>query len=464
MNGEQSCALSLPLPEDIQKRKWAGDLTGAAEAITRRLKKNLPKDLRDRLELELEILKRLPTQYPYNKAQALAVMRESIGDFTEEELDALDLDGCVDWIYTDAGKRYFVRFHMTLLKTPALALRAGNPVTPDSEWLDPLIERIINEGELTAHIVARAELRVSDDAFIPGETYRAHLPIPADAPQTRDIHLVFPGFKPRMTGGQDDPQRTAFFEETLTENAAFTCQYRFTQIARYADIMGLPPAEALYPGAPPPEPCDLAEEGACFRFTPYLKELCRDVTLGCPTPTDKVRAIYDFVTMHVTYAFVRDYLQIPDLAEYAAVNLRGDCGIQAILFIALCRIAGIPARWQSGAVIAKGFIGSHDWAQFYLEGWGWLFADCSFGGSAYRSGNEIRRLFYLGNLEPLRLVFNRACQKPLTPDKRFPRIDPYDNQTGEIECGAKGFNGRETDGDITLVQLRYDGLDGEDAG
>lgn len=448
--------LSMPLPEDILKRKWAGDLAGAIETIDRRLLTDLPQPLHDRLVLEREIIVRLPTQYPYDRERALAKMQEAIPDFTSEELDSLDLNGKVDFIYVNGEKRYFIRFHKTLLKSPDLLSRMGETPSAQSPWLDPLIEAIKQNGRLTARIALSAELYVTDDAFIQGETYRAHLPVPANAPQTGDIAISYKTFAPKSIDSADAPQRTAFFEETLDQNASFGVDYSFTQTIRYADLDKPAPKEPLYPAAPLPTEADLAEEGACIRFTPYLRWLCADITRSCSSPTQSVRAIYDFVTKRVTYAFVRDYFQIPDLAEYAAVNLRGDCGIQVILFISLCRIAGIPARWQSGLVVAKDYVGSHDWAQFYLAGWGWLFADCSFGGSAHRAGNEARRLFYLGNLEPLRVVFNSHIQKPLSPLKQYPRIDPYDNQSGEIECSQKGFNGREADCDITLISLVYE--------
>lgn len=453
---EDDFTLSIPLPEDILKRKWAGDLDGALKAIDARLETDLPGPLQQRLLLEREIVLRLPTQYPYDSKQALEKMREAVPDFTAEELESLDLSGQVDWIYVNGEKRYFVRFHKTLLKSPGLLKRAGEEVSPGSDWLDPLIRRIQTKGSLTARVHLKAELYVADSAFIPGETYRAHLPIPAKAPQTRDITLRFPGFTPAFIAPEDTAQRTAFFEETLLQNAAFSAEYGFTQTIRYADLDGPAPQSPLYPDAPPPTDGDLSEEGACIGFTPYLKALCEDMTRGAASPLEKARAIYDFVTTRISYAFVRDYLQIPNPGEYAAVNLRGDCGLQALLFICLCRIAGVPARWQSGQVIAAEYVGSHDWAQFYLPKWGWLFADCSFGSSAHRVGNEARRRFYFGNLEPLRIVYNSACQKTLWPQKRFLRIDPYDNQTGEIECGQKGFHGRQTDGDTHVLSLQYD--------
>ena len=45
-------SLATPLPEDIMKRKWAGDFAGASAAITRQLQEELPEMLRYRLLVE----------------------------------------------------------------------------------------------------------------------------------------------------------------------------------------------------------------------------------------------------------------------------------------------------------------------------------------------------------------------------------------------------------------------------
>ena len=71
-------SLSAPLPEDILKRKWAGDLEGAIQAIDRRLSRELPEMLRARLICERERIRRLPTQYPWNRAQALEKLRAGL--------------------------------------------------------------------------------------------------------------------------------------------------------------------------------------------------------------------------------------------------------------------------------------------------------------------------------------------------------------------------------------------------
>ena len=442
-------SLSLPLPEDILKRKWAGDLAGAARAIDIRLAHSgLPAMLRLRLLCEKERLRRLPTQYPWDRTQALAKLRELAPDVSEEAFDRLELEGRVDFIYIGGEKRYFVRFHRTLLKTLALD---GQAPSPDSPWLDPMIARIKQEGALARRITLETSLSLAADRFMPGE-YLAFLPFPAASAQQSDIRLL--EGDPDIIAPADALARTACWHRQLAQWQDFRLKYRYVSRIRYADPLHQPaPATPLYPHALPATAADLAEELPFIRFTPYLRALAADVTAGEATPVGKAWRIYEFVTTNVQYSFMRDYFQIDDLGEYCAVNLKGDCGLQALLFINLCRIAGIPARWQSGLSIDARWAGSHDWAQFYLEGWGWLFADPSYGGGAHRSGSAERHAFYFGNIDPLRMAANRCFQAPLSPAMHALRVDPYDNQSGELErVGAPlPFTGRDLDGEGILV-------------
>ena len=121
----------------------------------------------------------------------------------------------------------------------------------------------------------------------------------------------------------------------------------------------------------------------------------------------------------------------------------GDCGVFALLFLTMCRCAGIPAQWQSGLAAEPDFIGGHDWVRFYAAPFGWLYADISYGIGAVRAENEERRRFYFGNLDPYRMVANNAFQAPFTIDKNYWRTDPYDNQLGEIETSERGLRYEE---------------------
>ena len=98
-------------------------------------------------------------------------------------------------------------------------------------------------------------------------------------------------------------------------------------------------------------------------------------------------------------------------------------------------------------------VGPHDWAQFYIEPYGWLFADLSFGGSAYRAKNERRWNFYFGNLDPFRMIANSEFHYDLLPQKQFLRSDPYDNQVGEVEYLDKGLSRNEFDVIMDIIDV-----------
>ena len=444
-------SLSMPLPEDILKRKWAGDLDGAIKAIDRRLKWELPDMLRARLECERERIRRLPTQYPWTRDEALSKLRELVPSVTDEQFDAWELDGRIDFIYINGEKRYFLRSHRSIAKHPELVRQAGKVVTPSNDWLDPMISEIKEKGSLTYRITLETSVYVEKEDFIAGR-YLLHLPYPALSAQQSDIRLL--EGTPDGIASDDAPARTVYWERTLDRWEEFSLKYSYVSCIRYADpLHQAAPEKPLYPGVPEPTAEDLAEKGAFMCFTPYLRTLAADLVKDTASDLEKAWRFYEFVTTRVDYSFMRDYFQIDNLNEYCAVNLRGDCGLQALLFIVLCRIGGIPARWQSGLAVEPSYTGGHDWAQFYLPGWGWLFADCSYGGSAYRFGATERHQFFFGNLDPMRMVANREFQAELVKPLTVLRVDPYDNQGGEVQCydAEQPYTMRQIDGKARLV-------------
>ncbi len=447
-------SLNMPLPEDIMKRKWAGDLDGAMKAIDMRLEGEMPDMLRARLVCEKERIRRLPTQYPWNRAQALEKLRELIHvDVTEEEFDRLELSGWVDFIYLNGEKRYFIRFHRSMLKNGMLAHLTGEKPDPSRPYLDEMIAEIKENGEMKRRITIKADVCVDEEDFVPG-AYLAHLPFPIEDAQQSDVKLL--AGDPDGLGDPCAPARAAWWKRELKAWRTFGATYSYVSHIRYADPLHKPaPEKPLYPACAEPCADDLAERGAYLRFTPYLRRLAHELIDGETSDVMKAWRIYEFITTKINYTFMRDYFQFDDHGEYCAVNLKGDCGLQALLMIVLCRIAGIPARWQSGMSIDPDYVGGHDWMQFYVQGWGWLFADPSYGGSAYRAGSAERHEFYFGNLDPMRMAANRVYQAELEPKKTALRVDPFDDQSGELErTGAElPFTMRQLGGDAEMISF-----------
>lgn len=422
--------LSVPLPEDVLKLKYYGDFERLHRVIDLKLSGELPLPLRRRLELEKEIARLWPLEYPHTQEEALSRLQMCFTDFSESELEQLrDLDQ-VEWAYINGQVRYKNNFLSNLIKTqPRYEARLKEPERlrykrENAAMLNEIITRMKKEGQLAARIHMRSSMRIAGSPQRAGQAVWAHLPLPMEYAQVKRFRLLGCSHPDAVIAPGDFPQRTVCFH--AVPDKPFSVEYTYETHMRYTDP---DPAQAC-----DQQPTFYTEEYAPHMlFTPYLRALAGEIVGTETNPLRKARRIYDFITTKITYCYMRAYMTMPNVAEYAAACRKGDCGVQALLFIVLCRIAGIPARWQSGLEVSPLDVGSHDWAQFYVAPYGWLFADCSFGGAAYRMGHLDRWNFYFGNLDPYRLPANAEYQHDFYVPFRHLRHDPYDNQQGEAE-------------------------------
>ena len=431
---------NVGLPEDILRLKHHGDYDNAIRLIDYRLKtEKMPDALRYCLQIQREMMVRTPVEFPYTYDDALAIIRQHIPDFTTEEWDRIIAERKVRWAYVNGEMRIFNRFFSSLVKAyKGFAQRSGQtlPGVESAVGGIPLLDyagmRMKEKGSMTNRIRIRATMRIKDENFVPGMFVRAHLPIPAACEQQSDIRIekVYP--ENAKIAPADAAQRTVCWELNMDKNEEFVVEYSYLHTARYNNL-----DEAV--GIPGTYDFDLEEQAPHIVFTPYIKALAAELTEGVTDPMEKARRFYDFITLNMSYTFMPSYFLLENIPDTCALNYNGDCGVFALLFLTLCRCAGIPAQWQSGFTAEPDFCGGHDWVRFYVEPYGWLYADGSYGVSAKRNENETRRKFYFGNLDPYRMVANRVFQAPFTVRKDFWRADPFDNQVGEIETADRAL-------------------------
>lgn len=97
-------------------------------------------------------------------------------------------------------------------------------------------------------------------------------------------------------------------------------------------------------------------------------------------------------------------------AKYLLDNGVGECGDYSALFIALCRASGIPARPVVGYWAISGSNQTHVWAEFYLEGVGWIPVDVTIGQM-----EKENRDYYFGNMDNQRVILSKGYNSPLMP-------------------------------------------------
>ena len=100
----------------------------------------------------------------------------------------------------------------------------------------------------------------------------------------------------------------------------------------------------------------------------------------------KARKIYHWIIDHLSYELDGGWYAAPKVIE----NGKGSCSEYTFVFIAMCRAAGIPARYD-GAIALRGDRTSkdnvfHRWCEIYLPPYGWIPVDPSGGDTPSPEG------------------------------------------------------------------------------
>jgi len=421
--------LSAALPAAVKQAEEAGDLKRAYGLIVRLLSKPLPAVLAGRLEYEKEKLRRIRKAYPYGREAALKVLKDKLSDLKAGELKAWINSGLITPKFIDGKERFFSDFSDNLLFLDAgLKKRLKKPNKAraavqryKNRRLDELLR---GAAPAKYRIRARISLELRSP---PREKVRCWLPFPRVADQVSAARLVAASHKNYRLSGAKAPQRTIYFEG---KDRKFFAEFEYS----ISECVLKPPRGRGHNSIPPAASRYLREEPPHIVFTPYVKKLAAQIVGREKDNYRKAGKIYDWLTRNLAYTFVLPYDLLENISEYGLQGRRGDCGVQVLAFITLCRAAGVPAKWQSGWNICPGRVNPHDWAMFYCGRW--RYADISVGAS-HRS--EARRGFYFGNLDAWRMPANSEFGADLSPEKRHWRSDPVDNQVGEAETRSRNI-------------------------
>ena len=112
-----------------------------------------------------------------------------------------------------------------------------------------------------------------------------------------------------------------------------------------------------------------------------IAELAKEHTAGDTTQLEKARSIYEYVVSTMRYDKTGEGWGRGD-AVWACTSKRGNCTDFHSLFIGMMRASGIPARFEIGFPLPEGktegnIAGYHCWAEFFLQGVGWVPVDAS---------------------------------------------------------------------------------------
>ncbi len=447
--------------EEAKALRDRGEFQKATELLRSYLEQSsatLSRDEQRTVEFEIERIRRIRMDYKLTENDVFERLRKRVLDLTKEEFEKLERDGLFDVQIIDGQKRYMnSSVSNILLRVPELRKR-DTKRKPDLTF-----RKLYNHVQLVkkAHRLSQDFLVLPQDFAVTytltvrpnvvreGATIRCWLPYVHMFPFQSDVYLVDSEPTQCVIAAPQAPHRTIYLEKTVVKDTptTFSVHFIYRCWARYRELdpSAVQPyrkdhPDYLYYTADRKPHLDLSNE--------LLRKLEQEIVGDEQNPLLIARRIYDWIAHNTIYQYAREYSTLDNISYYVASRRAGDCGQHGMLFIALCRMNGIPARWQSGWESFE-YEGNnmHDWCEFYVEPYGWLPADPDMAVNAIHyahdvlSEKEIRELvdFMFGGMDHYRLATNCDFGAPLYPPKEDFRSETVDFQRGEVEADGKNL-------------------------
>ncbi len=288
------------------------------------------------------------------------------------------------------------------------------------------------EPVLPVRMILTYTVKAKPNTVPDGQIIRCWMPFPREGhARQKNINLLKSDPEKAMGAPESDLQHAVYLEKKAVKDqpTVFLIEFEVETAAQYFD---LEPAKIK----PYNTESSVYKENTKERlpqivFTPKIKQLANRILGGETNPLLKVQKIYNWINDSVRWASALEYSTMSDIPGYVLKTHHGDCGMQTLLFMTLARSQGIPVKWQSGWMLHPHEVNLHDWCEVYYEGIGWVPLDQSFG--LQDSPDSKIRNFYRSGIDAYRLIVNDDYSRKLTPEKKFPRSEPYDFQRGELE-------------------------------
>ena len=436
---------------DYQPLIEQGEFARARQAIEYTLATDSSLTVLDRynLEFEIEKMRRIELDFTKTEADMIDYIKEYIPDVNEGDIARWDEEKSLEAMVIDGHIRYFNYAARNLFRINKDCKAIWDKSHDYDEFIDSSQSKLVfnridqqlidyyhrTGGKYSLPIRRRIEytLNVDADVVPPGEIIRCWIPFPREI-QDRQQNITVVSSDPEqyiIAPNDLTLQRTVYFEKPAAadEPTMFVVTYDYTGYGVYKDVIA-ENVEPIDPAGPLAE--YLHEQPPHIVFTDTLIALSKSIVGDGTNPYRVAQKLFSWVDDHIPWASAREYSTIPNLSEYPIMNLHGDCGIQTMLFITLCRYNGIPARWQSGWIFEPGDYDSmHDWGMIYFEPYGWLPMDVTYG--TLITDNDELKWFNLHGMDNGRLIFNDNISCDFYPQKIYPRSETVDSQRGEVE-------------------------------
>lgn len=453
-----------PTPDQINLQIAEGNYTTATQLINEYVAVTVltAEEALD-WEWKKEWMSRMRIDFSSTPESMLAYVRNYVPDVSPSQIDQWEASRALEGMYIDGEKFYFNRGPRNLFRIDSAMCALYEQVEgPDLDSKDTLLwehlpQIIQNATKSGQELVEPRTYNITFRLSVPantvpdGELLRVWMPLPrTDIDRQKDFRLIHASQSNYLISPDSYDHKSIYMERVAQKDKDTDFEYTFeyTAYARYA--LFDPEKDVLPYNTQDVDYLKYTQERLPhIILNDRIKELSAELTKGITNPYQKIQNIFSYLDTY-PWAGAREYSTIDCIPLYVLDNHHGDCGQVSLLFISLCRAAGIPARWQSGWMLHPDNENLHDWGEAYLEGVGWIPIDQSFG--LQQEGPDY--WFFTRGMDSYRMVVNSDYGAAFFPAKIFPRSETVDFQRGEVEWRGGNLYFDKWDYDLTVNSIR----------
>lgn len=430
----------------IDEAITAGNFTIAQNMIQQKISgEELNPTVIYNLELQAAILDRIRLDFNRDESYIQTTLSKYFPELTAAQIKAWEESNELEMRMIDGEKKYFRNAVWNLFRVNAEAAARREAVDgPRSSSLDqflidylPKVMQALSEETNMSKVPKRLKLSytlsVKADVVPAGEMIRAWLPYPrSDRDRLKNVELVSTSEENYIVSPVSYPHTSVYMEKKAVagQTTDFAIELTYEAFDEWHDLLA---AEVQpYDTSTELYRTFTSERGQHVLFSAEIKKLVEQIIGTEKDPVQKAWLIYQWIGENIPWASALEYSTMYNIPAYCLANKRGDCGMKGMLFITLCRQAGIPAKWQSGWYLYPDNVNLHDWTELYFEGLGWVPVDPDFNIQNIEGNQEAQRFFF-GGADAYRLIVNDDFSGNFYPAKIHPRSETVDFQRGEVE-------------------------------
>ncbi|MBD3287943.1 transglutaminase domain-containing protein, partial [candidate division KSB1 bacterium] len=358
------------IPQKFQRLIDHGEYSIAQKLMRMEIASNrdLSPEMRQDISFEIERLNRIKKDFTRSREYIIDYIKQYIPNVSDADIAKWEREKSLEYKIIDGEKRYFKWAGPNLFRIDKEAKKkkaevdSKKPPQPDPFDLDAHISEVVTSARQSDKSLLEPRrfritytLSVDENAIPAGKILRCWLPYPREVGERQtDVTYISSNPERHLIADNDAfLQRSIYLEKPVVagERTEFRVVFEYTGHGVFHKI---DPQQVTSPVITDDLKPFIIERPPHIVFSSELRSLSEKIVGKQKNHYRIAQKIFKWVDDNIPWASAREYSTFKNVSEYVLENRHADCGMQTIFFMTLCRMNGIPTRWQSGWVTEPG--------------------------------------------------------------------------------------------------------------